>query len=286
MKYGNLRLSLPYIHNDLRIQKLNIPLNDDNNKYEKSKVSRRQKLENLSNEELEEQRDTFDEQSVKLFNEDLTKLRQSLPPPLSNSIKLSSERTNSIILPSVHNLQPRFSKTSISLASGVVTNAPRYSLYSSQQNGSNPNSFFNAYLRYRQKRHTIIEKERERINNFRSALKPVHVISRETIEKIINGILKTFLNTLYRQVHYASNEIDTIKTHLKYLSTVIKQEIKLHCDPHYRVIVTCTMGELKNQGLIIASRCLWDESKDACITVKYIHNHFFILVNAFAIYRE
>jgi len=39
--------------------------------------------------------------------------------------------------------------------------------------------------------------------------------------------------------------------------------------PRYKVVVQCTVGELKDQGVRIASRCLWDTANDNYTSVSY-----------------
>lgn len=39
--------------------------------------------------------------------------------------------------------------------------------------------------------------------------------------------------------------------------------------PRYKVVVQSTIGELKDQGVRIASRCLWDTANDNYASVSY-----------------
>ena len=39
--------------------------------------------------------------------------------------------------------------------------------------------------------------------------------------------------------------------------------------PRYKIIVQVTIGELKDQGIRVASRCLWDVSTDNYTSVSY-----------------
>ena len=42
----------------------------------------------------------------------------------------------------------------------------------------------------------------------------------------------------------------------------------------------------KNQGIIAASKCLWDNENDVCTTVIETHTNYVILINLFAVYHE
>ena len=39
--------------------------------------------------------------------------------------------------------------------------------------------------------------------------------------------------------------------------------------PRYKIIVQVTIGELKDQGIRVASRCLWDVATDNYTSVSY-----------------
>ena len=148
-------------------------------------------------------------------------------------------------------------------------------------------SFFSTYMKFRQfKRNSMLKGSFTQTK--KQKLKPFEVISKEKAEDIINKILKKQVeDRLSGQLICTANEIQLIRLKLKTISTLIKDEIKMYCDEnHFRVIVNCTLGELKQQGLIIASKCFWDEVRDKAITVKFIHNCFFLLVNVFIIFRD
>lgn len=146
-------------------------------------------------------------------------------------------------------------------------------------------SFFASYLKYRQFRKNTLLSQNV-VHSQRDNLKPGEIISRDKAESIINHVLKTQIENAFRKVYYTSTDLDLIKSKLTSITTLIKNEIKANCDKNYRVIVSSTIGELKQQGLIIGSKCFWDKKKDSAINVKFIHNNFFILVNVFMIYRD
>jgi len=42
----------------------------------------------------------------------------------------------------------------------------------------------------------------------------------------------------------------------------------------------------KNQGIIAASKCLWDNENDVCTTVCEERKNYVFLINLFAVYHE
>jgi hypothetical protein len=183
---------------------------------------------------------------------------EELPKPLPVTIKRDSVRLNSVFLPPIEKRDS-------------IIRRP---------------SFFSTYLKYRQlRKNTLLGSQSSRLSN-KIDIKANEAISKDRAESIINSILKSEIETSLRKIHYSSNELNLIKSKLKVIAKLIKDEIKMYCGRNYRIIVDTTVGELKNQGLIVASKCLWDEKKDFCINLKFIHSNFFILVNVFIIYRD
>ena len=53
--------------------------------------------------------------------------------------------------------------------------------------------------------------------------------------------------------------------------------------PRYKIIVQTTVGQLRDQGIRIASRCLWDVSTDNYTSVSYTNVIYFIYLLFFFI---
>ena len=56
--------------------------------------------------------------------------------------------------------------------------------------------------------------------------------------------------------------------------------------PRYKFIVQVVMGELKGQGLRIASKCLWDVNFDSYASYTYQKNDFYCTAMVFGCYYE
>ena len=54
----------------------------------------------------------------------------------------------------------------------------------------------------------------------------------------------------------------------------------------HKFVVNAVIGECKGQGLLMVSRCLWDESKDGFVTVQSKNSKTYAVVVVHAIYYE
>ncbi|XP_039267341.2 uncharacterized protein LOC120342533 isoform X3 [Styela clava] len=66
----------------------------------------------------------------------------------------------------------------------------------------------------------------------------------------------------------------------------VKDELKQLDFPRYKYVVNVMIGQLKFQGIRVASRCLWDTNVDNSFCVKKEGRHCFVTVLVHAIYYE
>uniref|UniRef100_A0A7S2FB08 Dynein light chain n=1 Tax=Florenciella parvula TaxID=236787 RepID=A0A7S2FB08_9STRA len=67
----------------------------------------------------------------------------------------------------------------------------------------------------------------------------------------------------------------------------IKAQVKAECDiPRYKIIVQVTLGQMKDQGVRVASRCLWDTATDNYASVEYANQHLWCSAMVFGVYTE
>ena len=97
-------------------------------------------------------------------------------------------------------------------------------------------------------------------------------------------ILSNFIEHIFSSEMMSSES--SIKTGLSHLSTTIKSRIKAIADERHKIIVNTTISEQKNQGIIIATKSLWDPENDFSITIQENHKNYVFLVNLFIIYHE
>lgn len=70
------------------------------------------------------------------------------------------------------------------------------------------------------------------------------------------------------------------------LSERVKAAVKgLHCE-RYKLVANVLVGPVSEQGLVVASRCLWDCATDTSSTVSYSSANIFAIATVFAVYFE
>lgn len=75
------------------------------------------------------------------------------------------------------------------------------------------------------------------------------------------------------------------------LSKVIADKVKTKCKeafclPRYKILVQVTIGQRKDQGVCVASRCLWDTNTDNYASVSYHNEYIWASCIVFGVYTE
>jgi hypothetical protein len=75
------------------------------------------------------------------------------------------------------------------------------------------------------------------------------------------------------------------------LSKGIADKIKEQCKtamnvPRYKIMVQVTIGQMKDQGVKITSRCLWDTAMDNYATISFKNQHIWASAIVFAMYTD
>jgi translation initiation factor 2 alpha subunit (eIF-2alpha) len=75
------------------------------------------------------------------------------------------------------------------------------------------------------------------------------------------------------------------------ISKTIADKIKEQCKslmniPRYKIMVQVTIGQMKDQGVKITSRCLWDTTTDNYATVSFQNQHVWASAIVFAMYTD
>ena len=78
---------------------------------------------------------------------------------------------------------------------------------------------------------------------------------------------------------------------LENLSKDIADMIKERCIqslniPRYKILVQVTIGQMKDQGVKITSRCLWDTATDNYATVSFQNQHIWASAIVFGLYAD
>lgn len=80
---------------------------------------------------------------------------------------------------------------------------------------------------------------------------------------------------------------DGFETLSKDIADKIKEKIKctLHI-PRYKLVTQVTVGQMKDQGVRITSRCLWDTSTDNYATASFQNQHIWASAIVFGLYTD
>mmetsp|Transcript_21901 Transcript_21901/g.36668 ORF Transcript_21901/g.36668 Transcript_21901/m.36668 type:complete len:133 (-) Transcript_21901:1032-1430(-) len=72
------------------------------------------------------------------------------------------------------------------------------------------------------------------------------------------------------------------------ISDKIRESVTEQMGPtsRYKIVVQTTIGEMRDQGIRIASRCLWDPTTDNYASCSYTNETLFCSVLIFALYTD
>ncbi|XP_067893632.1 dynein light chain Tctex-type 5-like [Heterodontus francisci] len=73
---------------------------------------------------------------------------------------------------------------------------------------------------------------------------------------------------------------------IKEITEDIKIIVKKLTPPRYKLICYTTMGRRESEGMLVASRCLWDPYTDDFVAFTYQNDFLFCVVTVFTIYYE
>lgn len=70
------------------------------------------------------------------------------------------------------------------------------------------------------------------------------------------------------------------------LLQVVKARVKDLMIPRYKIIVMISIGQLAEQNVRMASRCLWDAASDTFSSYTFKNSSLFAVANVYAVYCE
>ncbi|KAK3742349.1 hypothetical protein QZH41_007858 [Actinostola sp. cb2023] len=114
-------------------------------------------------------------------------------------------------------------------------------------------------------------------NTYRT--EPVNRFSTKEVKDVIEEAFKEYLDGY-------SYDYDFCKDTSKRLSEVIKQRVKYLGFTRYKIICVVYMGQVKNQGMRIGSRCLWNTQCDNVAEGTYRNGELFAVATVFGAYYE
>lgn len=110
-------------------------------------------------------------------------------------------------------------------------------------------------------------------------MKPDKKFEVKPIETIINKVLQD-------QLEEEKYDAKSSKQMTKTLSTIITNRVKALGYDRYKIITIVTVGEIANQGVRIASRCLMDQETDNYASGFYKNSSLFGCATVFGMYYE
>ncbi|CAN0193834.1 unnamed protein product [Bubo scandiacus] len=99
----------------------------------------------------------------------------------------------------------------------------------------------------------------------------------------VDDILKDVLGSCLREQRY---EPGWCRDVAKDMAEVIKARVKDLMIPRYKIVVVTHIGQLNEQSMQIASRCLWDPVSDTFSSYVFKNTSLFALANVYAVYFE
>lgn len=135
----------------------------------------------------------------------------------------------------------------------------------------------------------IHEKGKERSIPYPGDLPPA---SRATPRKSVNSLFHVQLikqlmdEVLDKELSTKSYESETCKSLCLSLSEDIKQKVKDLGMSRYRIICHVSIGSCNGQGLLIASRFIWNHGKDNFVTATYRNLSLFAVATVFGVLKE
>ena len=128
--------------------------------------------------------------------------------------------------------------------------------------------------------HQVEKKKKPRVlyeNTYKT--EPDRAIEAWKIKEILNDVLESKLKD------ESYNEKSTKQLCLS-LTEVIKQRVKDLDYPRFRIVVTVNIGEMKEQGFRMGSRCLWEAKFDSFADAVFQNKSLFAIATVFMVYYE
>ena len=99
------------------------------------------------------------------------------------------------------------------------------------------------------------------------------------VKDVIDSVLESRLQGL-------SYDAENCKFLLPSIVDEIKDKVKLLGFDRFKLVCLVTIGKLNNQGVRVASRCLWDTATDRMATSSFCGEDLFASAAVFGVYRE
>ena len=99
----------------------------------------------------------------------------------------------------------------------------------------------------------------------------------------VKAIIEDVLNSRLKDEVY---DPKSCRQWVKTLSEIIKGRVKDLKYERYKLVVTVTIGQLKDQGFRMGSRCCWDAKQDTFATASFRNKTLFAVGSVWGVYYE
>lgn len=116
-------------------------------------------------------------------------------------------------------------------------------------------------------------------NTYRLTAGEDEKFSSSTVARMMTGVMESYLDGENYEPKLSANLAQN-------LSEVIKSRVKDMNLPRYKIVCNVTIGQDGNQGMRVASRCLWDKETDGFAEAIYNKGSMYAVATLYAFYYE
>ena len=116
-------------------------------------------------------------------------------------------------------------------------------------------------------------------NTYRTEPHPKEKFVASHVEKVIQGILRTYLEDQAYEPRKCALLAQT-------LTDIIKSRVKEMNMPRYKLICNVIIGQKRHQGVRCTSRCLWNSHLDSSASATYENSTLFASATVYGLYYE
>nr|XP_039274000.1 tctex1 domain-containing protein 1-B-like [Styela clava]XP_039274001.1 tctex1 domain-containing protein 1-B-like [Styela clava] len=99
----------------------------------------------------------------------------------------------------------------------------------------------------------------------------------------VETIAKQMLTDHLEDIQYNANDC---KHQCKVIADALKTEVKAMGYHRHKIIVLVNIGQIKDQGVRVGSRCLWDDKRDNWAGASFANSTLWATATIYAIYHE
>jgi len=110
-------------------------------------------------------------------------------------------------------------------------------------------------------------------------MEPHHKFKDGKVEGAIKDVLEDRLENIPYNPKIVSNMC-------KVLADDIKTEVRCLNFDRYKIVVSVVMGQRRDQGVSVASRCAWDDKLDNSSSFTFTNDDIFCTATVFGVYNE